>query len=239
MVTDGMTKMIGFLLALTLGLASAAAATPDALPGTPRKWGLPEKIDPKAYYLFYLHGKIVEDQGPEAVSPEFGPYRFQGIVDAFKAKEFVVIGEIRPKGTDGAKFAKRVTQQVRMLIAKGVPAEHIAVIGASKGAGIALLVSDQLGPIGVKTVLLAICNHSTLESWKKNSVCAKGTVLSIYDFKDAIAGSCKELFARCVSDLTDYREIEIKLGKGHGLLYEPFPEWVEPAAQWVRPEGRP
>lgn len=241
MPTEWMTKRIGFLLALTLSWVSAAAAPPPpaATPGVPMKWGLPEKIDPNAYYVIYLHGKIVEDQGPAAVSPEFGPYRFQGIVDSFKTKGLVVISETRPKGTDAAKFAKRVVQQVRVLIAKGVPAEHITVIGASKGAGIALLVSDQVGTLGVRTVLLAICNQQTLEGWKNASVCVKGAVLSIYDFKDSIAGSCQDLFTRCAPDLTDHHEIEVKLGKGHGLLYEPFPEWIEPAVQWARPEARP
>ena len=29
------------------------------------------------------------------------------------------------------------------------------------------------------------------------------------------------------------REIEVKLGVGHGLLYKPFKEWVDPAVEWA------
>ena len=32
----------------------------------------PTSIDPAKRYLFYLHGKIIEDQGIPAVSPDYG-----------------------------------------------------------------------------------------------------------------------------------------------------------------------
>ncbi len=35
-------------------------------------YSFPAKIDPTNHYLFYLHGKIIEDQGLPAISPEFG-----------------------------------------------------------------------------------------------------------------------------------------------------------------------
>ena len=40
----------------------------------------PERPAAGASYLFYLHGRIVEDQGADAVSPDYGRYEYSGIV---------------------------------------------------------------------------------------------------------------------------------------------------------------
>ena len=34
--------------------------------------------------------------------------------------------------------------------------------------------------------------------------------------------------------LTTARELTLTLGHDHGLLYRPYPEWLEPAARWAR-----
>jgi len=36
------------------------------------KYSFPGSVDPTKHYLFYLHGKIIEDQGIPAVSPDYG-----------------------------------------------------------------------------------------------------------------------------------------------------------------------
>src|SRR5204863_1158625 len=50
-------------------------------------------------YLFYLHGRIVEDQGPNGVDTirGFGPYRYQAIVDSLRKRNFVVIARCDKK----------------------------------------------------------------------------------------------------------------------------------------------
>ena len=40
------------------------------------RFQFPTTISASAKYLIYLHGKIVEDQGIPAVSPEFGEYEY-------------------------------------------------------------------------------------------------------------------------------------------------------------------
>lgn len=35
------------------------------------------------------------------------------------------------------------------------------------------------------------------------------------------------------NELTEYKEIEIRLGQGHGVLYKPFKEWVMPTLEWA------
>ena len=49
-----------------------AAAILEAPPATP---------DPAATYVFYLHGRIVQQQGRHAVSAEHGPYYYDAIVE--------------------------------------------------------------------------------------------------------------------------------------------------------------
>jgi len=34
----------------------------------------PDSIDPERRYLFYQHGRIIEDQGIPAISPQYGEY---------------------------------------------------------------------------------------------------------------------------------------------------------------------
>ena len=45
------------------------------------RYAFPESIDPSRQYMFYLHGKIIEDQGLNAVSPEYGPYEYEAILE--------------------------------------------------------------------------------------------------------------------------------------------------------------
>ena len=196
--------------------------------------GLPETIDPEQLYLIYLHGKIVEDQGPGAVSETFGPYRYDAILQTFRDRGFQVVAEVRPRDTDPVEYAAHVVEQVNALRAAGVPASHITVVGASKGAGIAVYVSDRVGAEGVNTVLLAICGEQTLASFEQQAVCIRGNVLVIYDRADTIAGSCVKLFERCRDVLDEHHEIELDLGRGHGVLYAPLPEWIGPATSWAR-----
>jgi hypothetical protein len=219
-------KLVIALVALMLAAMAAAGPAPDL--------GLQKTVDSAALVVIYLHGRIVEEQGVYAVSPEYGSYRFQEILDAITARGFVVIGEVRPKGTDMGDYARRVVQQIEALRARGVPTSHITVVGASRGAGIAALVSGMVGDSGVNTVLLAICNSEMEATWKRDGVCVKGNVLTLYDSKDSVASSCRSLLERCAPTLRDHGEIVVTVGTGHGILYQPLPAWIEPTVAWAR-----
>lgn len=108
-------------------------------------YNFPIQIDPSQRYLFYLHGKIIEDQGLPAISPEFCEYKYGEILDMLQSHGFVVISEQRSRDTDGVDYALRVTTQVRKLLNAEVHPGSISVVGASKGAAIATLVSNFVG----------------------------------------------------------------------------------------------
>ena len=121
------------------------SATPQLSPTFDiSKYSFPESVDSTKHYLFYLHGKIIEDQGIPAVSPDYGEYEYQAILEKLSSYGFVVISEQRGKNTDSMEYAKKITEQVTTLLKAGVPAKNITIVGASKGAGITIFVSHLL-----------------------------------------------------------------------------------------------
>lgn len=191
---------------------------------------VPEKIDARARYLFYLHGRIVEDGGVRPVSERHGVYEYEKILETFRATGFDVISEARPKDTDVRQYASKVVAQIRALLGAGVPPRHITVVGASKGSMIAMHVSTQLKQGDVNYVLIAGCGEQTLKNSELN---LSGRVLSIYDASDEGVGTCDRLFARSAG-LTGRNEVKLNLKLGHGFIYRPLKEWVEPAVAWAK-----
>lgn len=198
-------------------------------------YAFPTSIDPDAEYLFYLHGKIIEDQGLPAISPEYGEYQYQAILESLEGYDYIVISEQRGMETDGKEYASRVAGQVTMLLVAGVPPEHITVVGASKGAGIAVYVSHALANRKINYVLLSICHPDNVQGFIQDETNLSGNVLSIYDASDVLAGSCQELFAFSEGrGINRYEEIVLNIGTGHGILYQPLIEWVLPTVEWGR-----
>jgi hypothetical protein len=197
----------------------------------------PKSIDPTKRYMFYLHGKILEDQGIPAVSPEFGEYRYEEILRTLQNYGFEVISEQRPKNADGWEYAQRTARQVTELLTAGVPPGSITVVGASKGGSIATVASDLVGNPEVNYVLLGSCHPTVVDEWKRGGLILSGNVLAIYDFADEYAGSCEELFSLAEGKgLSRHNEIVLQVGTGHGILYEPLSEWVLPTVKWANQE---
>lgn len=185
------------------------------------------------HYLFYLHGKIVEDQGANAVDTVngFGAYQYEDILHTFKKAGFTVLSEVRPKNTDPVEYAHRMTGEIDSLIKNGINAADITVVGASKGAIIAMLISSYLKNKDVNFVLLAGCMNNLLQSFPDIQFC--GNVLSIYERSDNIGHSCAEFKNKTSLIIPHYKEIELNTGLKHGFIFKPLPVWVEPAVQWA------
>ena len=166
------------------------AATNDSL----------KSFDPSKKYLFYLHGKIIEDKGLNAVHPTYGRYEYMGIINEFSKNGYQVISEQRLSGTDAAKYAVIVADQVKQLLAAGVPAEHIAVTGFSKGGAITLHTAAVLKNPHIRYVVMAGCGTGqfsrSFKKIKKISNSLQGRILSIYDAGDGEGGSCMTAFMR-------------------------------------------
>ena len=184
-------------------------------------------------HVFYLHGRIIEEQGRRPTHPEYGTYEYDEILHRLGGEGRVVLSEARPRGTDPDAYAEKIAKQIEDLLAKGVPGRRITVIGASKGAVIAMLVSTKVRSPEVGYVILANCNDWVLQNQR---IDLHGQVLSIYEASDSFGGTCEPLF-RQSKELGTHREIRLETGLRHGFLYRPIPEWIEPALAWSR--GRP
>ena len=194
----------------------------------------PASIDPSKKYLFYLHGRIIEDQGIYATSAEYGDYEYQAILETLSQYNFNVISEPRPQNTDALTYARKVAEQVNHLLNAGVPANNITIVGASKGAGIAIYVSHLLQNYEISFVLLAICHPDTVQEFIKANIFLTRNVLSIYSAVDDLAGSCQEWFSFSEGKgLARSDEIILNIGIGHGVLYKPMDEWILPTVQWA------
>ncbi len=219
------------LLFLSLGMLYASD---NGQPTNPIYTQLPPSPDTTARYMFYLHGRIIEEKGPRPRSERFGIYEYAQILQTFAKAGFVVISEARPPGTRIPAYARKVVQQIDSLLKAGVPGPHITVVGASKGAAIAVWVSHLLKHPEVKFVLIAICNPRTLAAWKQQGIRLNGRILSIHESSDPIGNSCQDLQkASGKKGITAFQEIELQTGQAHGVLYRPLPEWVNPTIEWA------
>ncbi len=183
-------------------------------------------------YLYYLHGRIIEDMGANnAVSERFGKYEYKKILKTFEKKDFEVISEARPRNTDVNDYSTKLANEIKSKIKSGVSPENITVVGASKGSLIAMLTSTKLANKKVNFVLMGNCNDWILENFEVN---LHGRILSIYEKTDSVGGnSCKKIKQNS-KGIKEYKEIEINTGLDHGFLYEPLKEWIEPTIKWAK-----
>jgi hypothetical protein len=193
---------------------------------------LPGKIQKSSRYLFYLHGRIVEEQGAHAVSPDYGSYEYLSILDTLSHHGFIVISEVRPRNTDEDLYAEKLAHQIDSLLKKGVPAKNIYILGASKGAYITLLTSKKVQNKFVNYAVIGVCSREEKSYWENNKTEPCGNFLSIYEASDAFGGSCEFLLAHgaCTSG---FQEVKLNMNNKHGFLYKPYAEWVNPFIDWA------
>lgn len=220
-------RLLTAAMYLLVGAATMAQPAPTGAAGSVLAT-FPQRPDAKLRYVVYLHGRIVEEQGRRAVSPEFGAYQYDDIVAALAGHGVAVVGEVRPKGTDPKAAADHVGTEVRRLMDAGVPPANITVVGASKGALIAMLASTKLEDRDVGWVIMANCNDSVTRDF---GLALHGRVLSIYESSDDVGGTCAPLFAKSPA-IAQHAELRLETGLRHGFLYRPLPEWVKPAIAW-------
>lgn len=200
---------------------------------------LPDEIDPQGRYLFFLHGQIVEDGGRRPVSERYGVYEYDEILQALRERGFIVISEVRVKHADSLSYARKTVKQIQSLLAAGVPARRITVVGASKGGGIAVFISAELKNRDINYVLIAACGEKGVDVMVRRGVLLSGNVLSIYDGEDDLGLLSCETFFRASRGPTLGRtfEIVVHMDKGHGFHYKPAAEWFEPVVAWALTEG--
>jgi len=229
MITDTFDPLYQALVCLAF--IFMVCLNPNIMYGQEIHSSLPESIDPDANYVFYLHGMIVQQQGANAVSEQYGPYEYNKIVKALAELNDHVISEVRKKDAQIEGYGQLLADQAKDLINAGVPPENISIVGASLGAYMAVEAAIKLKNQNVKIALLGMCSDYGLDYFAKRNEELCGNFLSIYETSDG-PGSCAPL----LDDNTckaGFREISLNMGNGHGFLYKPYPEWMRPLQQWI------
>ena len=132
----------------------------------PRTTLFPRGSTSAARYLFYLHGKIVEDQGLPAVSEEFGEYRYKAILEALQSYGFVIISELRPRDADSEEFAIRPRRSDRNCCNRRrvVRVDH-ASSAPRRGPPLPYSPRRPVADPGLSYVLLGSCHPARLQEW--------------------------------------------------------------------------
>ncbi len=203
---------VATLIAL-IGLLRTPAIAPCGVAG-PTSPTVPDPIDAKARYLFYLHGAWIEEHGLDAAHPEYGRYQYAEITRALGDRGFIVISEARLHAVDPAAYAQGVARQVTALLDSGVPPRHITVIGHSKGAWMVLLLASALHNPALQFVVMAGCGKPgapAREGYDRfvatRAPSLQGRILSLYDRSDQLMATCDEAFARASPARIESREI--------------------------------
>ncbi len=180
-------------------------------------------------YLFYLHGLIVEEAGIRPKSDEHGYYEYQLILEELARHGLIVVSEARPQGTQVKPYAEKIVNQVRKLLSHGVAPKKITVTGASKGGTISAYVSAMLKERDVNYLFLSGLFEKNLTD---EELKLYGNVLSIHDRADKLK-IVPSLYFQRSEGLGKFEEIVLDLDVGHGLIYKPYPEWIDPFLQWL------
>ena len=139
-----------------------------------------------------------------------GLFKYDKIIRALAGSEFEVISELRGAKTNPRRYVRtRTLPQIKSLIEKGVPANSITVVGCG---------TSQFRKI----------YESFLES---DASKMQSRMLSLFDEKDTIGGSCAESKAKA-GKLVFAEEI-LTTGDGHATFYAPGDTWIEKVAAWA------
>lgn len=191
---------------------------------------------PPPRHLIYQHGRIVqEQQSARPQHPRYGFYELEQILEAFRKRGFVVSSEIRPKSLSPGESADRLVQQIRELLASGVAADRITVVGASMGAYISLRASARLQQPAVRFCLLGACRKESFRDvLAEEGKAPSGHLLFIREASDETSADCAPATGDAEPGSPSVtRELVINTGLSHGFLYRPLPGWLNPVVEWA------
>ena len=188
------------------------------------------KPDPD--YIFFLHNKFLEENALDALHIEYGKSAYNEILDTFRKDGFVVFSEKRPAKTDVRKYALKVISQIDSLLNVGVKANHITIIGTSKGGYIAQYISTYMANPDLNFVFIGSFRNADITNYPEINFC--GNILTIYEKSDEYGVSALKRKENSTLKINHFKEIELTTNLKHGFLYRNLDLWVNPCKMWAR-----
>ncbi|SEL52473.1 hypothetical protein SAMN04487910_2719 [Aquimarina amphilecti] len=182
-------------------------------------------------YIFFLHNRFLEEHDLDELHPEFGRTEYNEIIDEFKKNGLKVISEKRNGNVNAREYSVGIVNQIDSLIKIGVGPKRITVIGTSKGGYIAQYVSTLSNNQDLNFVFIASFRNSDIENIPEINYC--GNVLTIYEKSDSFGVSALERKKTSRCEIKHFKEIELNTGMGHGFLFKPLKEWINPSVKWA------
>lgn len=187
--------------------------------------------DENQRYIFFFHNKFVQENPLNAIHPEYGKAEYNEILESFRKDNFIVFSEKRKKNTNAAEYAEKIAKQVKALIKKGVPPNHITVIGASQGGYIAQYVSTYLSNPDVNFVFIGCFRDVDIQEIPDINFC--GNILTIYEKTDIYGVSAIKRKETSKCKIDHFKEIELNTGLKHGFLFKAADNWIAPSKKWA------
>lgn len=182
-------------------------------------------------YIFFFHNKFVEENDLNVAHPEYGKAEYNEILESYRKDNFIVFSEKRKKNTNSAEYAEKIAKQIKKLIKKGVPANHITVIGTSQGGYIAQYVSTYLSNPDLNFVFIGCFRDVDIQEIPDLNWC--GNILTIYEKSDIYGVSAIKRKETSKCKIDHFKEIELNTGLKHGFLYKAADNWIAPSKKWA------
>ncbi len=182
--------------------------------------------------VFFLHNRFLETHKLYELHPEYGRTEYKEILKEFENNGLQVISEKRNGNVNAREYAIGVVNQIDSLIQNGMGPNKITVVGTSKGGYIAQYVSTLANNDNLNFVFIGSFRDSDLEIIPEINYC--GNILTIYEKSDPFGVSAIERKKTSTCSIKNFMEIELNTGKGHGFLFKPLKEWIEPTVMWAK-----
>jgi hypothetical protein len=197
---------VALLLALVAWLATASVVAAGQVTAE-----VPEKINPQARYLIFIQG----------------PAPGELVAGAFANRGFEVVTERRLPNPDPFDLGRKASNQVRRLLAGGVGAPRIAIMGFDVGGTAALVASALLREAELSYVVLAGCGLDDRYNRFAASIAEQmtGRVLHLWEKTDTQAESCQLAFSKAKG--LDSDEKLLSNGGGHEMFGEVDAFWID------------
>jgi hypothetical protein len=182
-------------------------------------------------FIFFLHNRFIETHELNELHPEFGRTEYKEIVSKFEKSGFKVISEKRNGNVNARDYAVGIESQIDSLIKTGIESQKITVVGTSKGGYIAQYVSTLANNQNLNFVFIASFRNNDIQNIPEINYC--GNILTIYEKSDHFGVSALERKKTSTCEIKHFREIELNTKMGHGFLFKPLKEWIEPTIKWA------